>query len=130
VATSALLLDTDILIDYLKGILPARILIDSAHFDHYYSTWTKKELLGKPGISETERREVEDLLGRFRTLPVDDAIAEKYWTLLKKYEGQGLRQADAIIAATAWHKGLPLLTRNQKHFRFISEIELAPVYKV
>jgi len=61
-------------------------------------------------------------------ISVDDAIAEKYWTLLKKYESQGLRQADAIVAATAWQKNLPLLTRNQKHFRSISEIELGPVY--
>ena len=68
------------------------------------------------------------LLGRLRIIPVDDAIAEKYWILLTKYESQGLRQADAIIAATAWQKNLPLLTRNQKHFRFISEIELSPVY--
>jgi predicted nucleic acid-binding protein len=70
------------------------------------------------------------LLGRFRMIPVDDAIAEKYWLLLKKYESQGLRQADAIVAATAWQKSLPLLTRNQKHFRYIREIELAPVYKL
>lgn len=62
-------------------------------------------------------------------MPVDDAIAEKYWILLKKYEPQGLRQADAIIAATAWQVDAPLLTRNQKHFRFIAEIELAPVYR-
>lgn len=63
-------------------------------------------------------------------IPVDDRIAEKYWLLLKEYDHQGLRQADAIIAATAWQKGFPLLTRNQKHFRFISEIELAPVYRL
>lgn len=63
-------------------------------------------------------------------ISVDDAIAEKYWKFIKKYESQGLRQADAIVAATAWQKNLPLLTRNQKHFRFISEIELAPVYGV
>lgn len=68
------------------------------------------------------------MLNRFRIITVDDAIAEKYWLLLKKYESQGLRQADAIVAATAWQKNFPLLTRNQKHFRFISEIELAPVY--
>ena len=61
-------------------------------------------------------------------ISVDDAIAEKYWMLLKKYESQGLRQADAIVAATAWQQSLPLLTRNQKHFRLINEIELAPVY--
>jgi predicted nucleic acid-binding protein len=45
VATNALLIDTDVFIDYLKGIPPARVLINSARFDLYYSTWTKKELL-------------------------------------------------------------------------------------
>jgi predicted nucleic acid-binding protein len=128
VAGNALLIDTDIFIDYLKGILPARALIDSGGFDLYYSAWTRKELLAKPGLRESERREVEALLGRFRILPVDDAIAGKSWTLVKKYDSQGLRQADAIIAATAWQKGIPLLTRNQKHFRFIAEIEMVPVY--
>lgn len=128
-AANALLIDTDILIDYLKGIQPARALLDSTHFDLYYSSWTRKELLAKSGLRDRERREIEDLLARFRMAPVDDGVAEKYWTLLKKYESRGLRQADAIIAATAWQRNLPLLTRNQKHFRFITEIELAPVYR-
>jgi predicted nucleic acid-binding protein len=129
VATNSLLLDTDIFIDYLNGIPSAVSLIDTAHFDLYYSSWTRKELLGKSGLRDSERREVKDLLDRFRIISVDDAIAAKYWILLKKYEERGLRQADAIIAATAWQRNLPLLTRNQKHFRFIKEIELAPVYK-
>ena len=127
-AASALLIDTDILIDYLKSIQPACALLDSTQFDFYCSSWTKKELLAKPGLKESERQEIEVLLGRLRIITVDDAIAEKYWMLLKKYESQGLRQADAIVAATAWQKNFPLLTRNQKHFQFISEIELAPVY--
>ena len=129
-AAKALLIDTDVLIDYLKGIRPACALLDSEQFDLYCSSWTRKELLTKPGLKKSERREIEVLLGRFRTISVDDAIAEKYWILLKKYESQGLRQADAIVAATAWQKSFPLLTRNQKHFRFISEIELAPVYGI
>jgi predicted nucleic acid-binding protein len=45
VAASALLIDTDILIDYLKSIQPACALLDSAQFDYYYSSWTRKELL-------------------------------------------------------------------------------------
>ncbi len=127
-AANALLIDTDIFIDYLKSIQPACALLDSPQFDLYYSSWTRKELLAKPGLKESERLEIEVLLGRFRMISVDDAIAERYWLLLKKYESQGLRQADAIVAATAWQKRFPLLTRNQKHFRFVSEIELAPVY--
>jgi predicted nucleic acid-binding protein len=128
VATNALLIDTDIFIDYLKSIQTACALLDSSQFDIYYSSWTRKELLAKPGLRESERQEIEVLLARFRMISVDDAIAEKYWVLLKKYESQGLHQADAIVSATAWEKNLPLLTRNQRHFRFISEIELAPVY--
>lgn len=128
-AGNALFVDTDILIDYLKGVHPACALLDSSQFSLYYSSWTRKELLAKPGLSDRERQDIEELLERFRLVPVDDAVAEKYWILLKRYESQGLRQADAIIAATAWHVNLPLLTRNQKHFRFITEIELAPVYR-
>jgi predicted nucleic acid-binding protein len=130
VAANALLIDTDIFIDYLKGIQPACALFDSAQFDIYYSSWTRKELLAKQGLRESERQEIEELLARFRMVPVDDPIAEKYWMLLKKYEHKGLRQADAIIAATAWQRSLPLLTRNQKHFRIITEIDLAPVYRL
>lgn len=100
-AANALLVDSDVLIDYLKGIRPAVILLDSSGFDFYYSSWTRKELLTKPGLRDSERHEIEALLRRLRILKVDDAIAEKYWILLKKYESRGLRQADALIAATA-----------------------------
>jgi predicted nucleic acid-binding protein len=126
VAGNALLIDTDIFIDYLKGILPARALIDSGGFDLYYSAWTRKELLAKPGLRESERREVEALLGRFRILPVDDAIAGKSWTLVKKYDSQGLRQADAIIAATAWQKGIPLPTAIKSIFDSLQRLRWFP----
>lgn len=129
-AGNALLIDTDIFIDFLKNVQPARALLDSSQFTLYYSAWTRKELLAKHGLSDRERREVEELLDRFRLVPVNDSVAEKFWELLKKYEPQGLRQADAIIAATAWQLNLPLLTRNQKHFRFIAEVELAPSYRL
>jgi predicted nucleic acid-binding protein len=129
VAANALLIDTDIFIDYIKGVPAARVLLDSEQLDLYYSSWTRKELLAKPGLSDSERREIEDLLARLPMVAVDDGIAERYWLLLKKYEPRGLRQADAVIAATAWQRGLPLLTRNQKHFRLIAEIRLAPTYR-
>ncbi len=129
-AGNALLIDTDVLIDYLKGVQPAVVLLDSGHFDFYYSSWTQKELLAKQGLRDSERQEIETLLDRLRIVPVDDEIAEKYWSLLKKYEPQGLRQADALIVATAWAINAPLMTRNQKHFRFIDEIQLAPIYGI
>jgi predicted nucleic acid-binding protein len=36
---------------------------------------------------------------------------------------------DYVIAATAWAKNLPLMTRNRKHFKHIKEITLSPVYE-
>lgn len=56
-ATNALLIDTDIVIDYLKRIQPACALLDSTQFELYYSSWTRKELLAKPGQkNQNERR--------------------------------------------------------------------------
>jgi hypothetical protein len=90
----------------------------------YYAAVTRKELLGKPGLSATERQRVQRLLLTHRLIPIDDAIAERFSGLLAKYAAQGLRKADALGAATAWCRRLRLVTRNSRHYRFISEIKL------
>jgi len=48
--------------------------------------------------------------------------------LIKKYGEKQEMLIDYIIAATAWAKDLPLLTRNRKHFEHIKEIKLIPEY--
>lgn len=121
---TSLLVDTDILIDYLNGVERMRAILDSLHHRVYYSTVTKKELLTKPGLSSTERHRIRMLLLTHRLIPVDEAIAERFSSLLTKYADHGLRKADALVAATAWSRTLPLLTRNARHYRFISEITL------
>jgi predicted nucleic acid-binding protein len=85
---------------------------------------TKKELLAKPGVSSTERHRIRMLLLKHRLIPVDEAIAERFSSLLMKYVDHGLRKADALVAATAWSRTLPLVTRNARHYRFISETTL------
>lgn len=50
--------------------------------------------------------------------------------LIEKYGTHRASMPDYIIAATAWAKDLPLLTRNEKPFRHIKEIKLAPVYNL
>jgi hypothetical protein len=83
---------------------------------------TRKELLAKLGLSATERRRIHRLLQYHRQIPVDEQIAERFSSLLAKYANHGLRKGDALVAATAWSRRLPLLTRNTRHYRFISEI--------
>jgi hypothetical protein len=121
---AALLVDTDIFIDYLNGVKRMREILDSPRYRVYYSIVTRKELLAKPGLSATERRRIHLLLQYHRKILVDRQIAERFSPLLEKYANHGLRKADALVAAAAWSRRLPLLTRNIRHYRFISEITL------
>src|SRR3989338_781922 len=124
-----LLVDTDIVIDYLKGVKPARDLFKSDDIDIYCSVLSKKELLSKIGLRESERKRIMELMSRLKVLKIDTDINKKYMLLLDEY---GVRQGsivDYVIAATAWAKNLPLLTRNRKHFEWIKEIKLSPIYK-
>ena len=124
-----LLIDTDILIDSLKGIRGARDLFRTKDIDLYCSILSKKELLSKSGLRESERKQIIDLLSRLKVLRVDDDIVKKYSFLMKKYGEKSDLIIDYIIAATAWSKKLPLLTRNKKHFARIQEITLGPEYE-
>ena len=123
-----LLIDTDIFIDYLKGISPAKAVFRSSDIDIYCSVLTKKELLNKPGLKDSERKRIISILRELKTILIDSDISLKYSVLLEKYHDRRLRPPDAIIAATAWSKKLPLLTRNKRHFRYIEEIRLSPIY--
>lgn len=123
-----LLIDTDIFIDYLKGISPAKAVFRSSDIDIYCSVLTKKELLNKPGLKDSERKRIISILRELKTILIDSDISLKYSVLLEKYHDRHLQPPDAIIAATAWSKKLPILTRNKRHFRYIEEIRLSPIY--
>jgi len=123
-----LLIDTDVLIDSLKGIKEAKDLFRTKDIYLYCSILSKKELLSKSGLRESERRRIIDLLSRIKVLKIDDDISKKYSFLMKKYGESSDLIVDYIIAATAWSKKLPLLTRNRKHFARIQEITVGPDY--
>ena len=123
-----LLIDTDIFIDFLKGMPPAKAVFRSKDIDLYCSVLTKKELLSKPGLKDSERKKIFSILRELKIVLVDSDISVKYSDLLVKYHQKGIQPPDAIVAATAWSKKLPLLTRNRKHFTYIEEIQLSPIY--
>lgn len=48
-------------------------------------------------------------------------------TLLQQYRlSHGLLIADALIAATATETGIPLISKNQRDYRFIEGLQLLP----
>lgn len=116
-----LLIDTDIFIDYLNtGFLSA--ILESKGFDIYYSVVTKKELLSKIGLKESERQVILTTLKRYRIIPLDNRIAGKYSDLRRKHPS--LAKEDALIAATALVRRLPLVTRNWRHYKVIEGLTL------
>jgi predicted nucleic acid-binding protein len=128
VAKIKLLIDTDVFIDALKGIKPAKELFRTKDIDLYCSILTKKELLSKEGLKDSERKRIINLLSKTKILRIDNDIQEKFLFLVEQYGDRSEMFVDYVIAATAWAKNLPLLTRNRKHFERIKEIKLGPAY--
>jgi predicted nucleic acid-binding protein len=111
------LVDTDVFIDYFNsGRFSA--LFDSPRFTVYYSVITKKELLSKPGLREAERRAILQELGRCRIVKLTEVVTARYSELRDRYPA--LEKEDALIAASALVKNLPLVTRNKKHFQIVA----------
>ena len=121
--------NSDILIDFIKGVKPAKDLFTSKNIAIYCSVLSKKELLSKVGLSNSERKRIIKLMSKLKVLKVDNDINQKYMLLMSRYGARPSSIVDYLIAATAWAKNLPLLTRNAKHFKRIKEIVLSPVYE-
>ena len=79
-----------------------------------------------PPISDAEKARVIRLLAGLRLINPDNQIAAAYSDLLSRYGYLRVHLADALIAATAWVKNLPLVTTNLRHFQQIREIEVIP----
>lgn len=116
-----LLIDIDIFIDYFKVGLLGQVF-EGKEFEIYYSAVTKKELLSKSGLRESERQAILLTLKRYRLIPLDDRIARKYSDLRGRYPT--LEKADALIAATALVRKLPLVTRNTRHVQNIDGLTI------
>jgi predicted nucleic acid-binding protein len=80
-----LLVDTDIIIDGLKGIKPTRDLLRRQELDIYCSILTKKELLSKEGLRSSERKRILDILSKVKVLKIDSSVREQFIFLMKKY---------------------------------------------
>ncbi|MCZ7566971.1 MAG: type II toxin-antitoxin system VapC family toxin [Ardenticatenaceae bacterium] len=111
-----LLLDTDVLIDYLRGRPEAIDYVDTLTNPLFVSVITVGELYA--GVRDgAERSRLDTFLLAFTIIPVDQAIAVTGGLLRRDFgKSHGTGLADALIAATAQVHGLTVVSLNRKHF--------------
>lgn len=112
----SLLLDSCIIIDILRRHPQAVDLFKGLMAKPMISVVTITELRsGQRG--DRDRRLIDDVLSSSDILDVDQGVAEIAGQLMQSFRrSHALETADALIAATAIHYSLELVTLNIKHF--------------
>ncbi len=117
-----LLIDSDVLIDYLRGYPAAASYLEGLTERQIVSAITVAELY--TGIREvTERQALEELLEAFEIISVNRNIAVTGGLFRRTFlKSHNLGIADAVIAATAETERGIVVTLNRKHFPMFSNI--------
>lgn len=125
-----IIVDTDVIIDYLKKRQPGAQLLKNAYRKYrlHVTSITVYELMygvqksGKTGL-------ISRLLRHVTVIPFDEAAAKKAASLHHALtsKGQDIGIKDAFIAAMCDVHKLPLLTRNVRHFSRIPGLKLLPI---
>lgn len=123
-----ILLDTNILIDILKGHEQTQqkltSLNDSLSEPLAISSITAMELV-YGARNKTEVQRLEKFMQLFQMVHLTEVISARALKLITRYaKSHTLDIPDALIAATVLENQSRLFTYNQKDFRFISGLEL------
>jgi predicted nucleic acid-binding protein len=112
------LVDTSVLIDYLRGDVRAAAVLERSRESAplHASEITRLEVLA--GMRPAEESATRSLLSTLVWHPVDTDAAEEAGALGRRWlpSHHGVDAADFAIAATAIRVGADLLTRNIRHF--------------
>ncbi|MBS3934355.1 MAG: type II toxin-antitoxin system VapC family toxin [Truepera sp.] len=124
-----LLIDTDVLIDYLRGYPDAVSYMEAQQARLLISVMTVAELYA--GVREGEERSrLERFLQAFEIILLDQRLAVQGGLYRRDYsKTHNVGLADAIIAATATERQVRLVTLNRKHFPMLQDV-LVPYHKM
>ncbi len=118
------LVDTSVLIDYLRGHRDAAELLhrERSAAPLHASEITRLEVLA--GMRTEEEDDTRSLLSTLIWHPVDAQVAEQAGSLGRRWlpGHHGIDSADLAIAATALRAESRLLTRNVRHFPMFPDL--------
>jgi len=124
---ASILLDTDVLVDFLRGYSKAVAYVN-AHSDRIIlSSIVVAELYA--GVQgDAEEAALENFISLFHVVPVSAEIAKAGGIYKRDYgKSHGIGLADAILAATAEAEKTDLKTLNTKHYPMLKALK--PPYK-
>lgn len=118
------LIDSDVIIDYLRGVPTTRdfllelkkkgiLIISTVNIVEIYS--------GKSLKSVKKKKAIDSFLNEFKIIALDENLAKMSGKIRMEYQTPF---ADAIIAASAIELKAVLTTRNVKHFSKIKGLRL------
>jgi predicted nucleic acid-binding protein len=113
VATADVLVDTDVLVDHLRGA--HRLRAGGRRLG--VSVVSRCELFAGRDADERLRRFLAPLVD----LSIDPVVAELAGRIRRE---SAIATPDALIAATAITHGIPLMSRNRRHFDRVAELRL------
>jgi predicted nucleic acid-binding protein len=117
-----LLIDSDVLIDYLRDRAEAVTYLESLVPPLSISAITVAELYA--GVRDgAERATLDQFIDSFQVVAIDKDIATRAGIIRRDFgKSHGTGLADAIIAATAELHQANLVTLNSKHFQMIKDV--------
>ena len=127
-----ILLNSNYLIDYLRGKIYTKAVIDKVkrrEVEASISVITLFELYSGALLSSNSIKRLEEvdlLIQWFNVISIDDRaafIASKIFVELRR-KGKIIDIRDILIASCAIHRNLRLLTRNKNHFKNIEGLHL------
>lgn len=120
-----ILIDSDVLIWLTRGHAGAKTRLAQIN-PWRISTITYLELAqGCRSKDELQRAKRGLTIQQTQILPLTPAISERAMALIDTHAlADGLKLADALIAATALEHGLTLLTGNTKHFTAVEALKI------
>lgn len=123
--TKPVLVDTDVMVDFLRGHPKAVALVHAHSAGIILSSIVAAELYA--GVKGTEELDTLDMLiSLFRVIPVSCELARAGGLYKRDYaKSRGVGLADAIVAATAESESADLKTLNTKHYPMIKGLKPA-----
>ena len=118
------IIDTDVVIDVLRGFEPTKEKIKELleNNELLISGITEAEIFaGKDMEIEEKREKIVKFLSKFKKINPNNRILQIAGKFRRRY---GISLLDCIIAATAYTLNAKLFTRNKKDFKKMKEIEL------